>query len=125
MGLFKIATKMLSRDESMRNEIVHLLNDIFVVDIVETKSSVVSNQIENENNDQNVLTTHNDASSGSIYQSLSNQIACCMWQFLTANVDILPLFSLSQWQTIFDIIASTASQTDFAAMKAFEVSILL
>ena len=120
MGVFKIATKMLSRDESMRNEIMHLLDDLFVLN-AESNTKLLASQINGDNESNGVLNSNSENNSGCIYDSLSNQIACCMWQFLTANVDILPLFTLSQWQTIFDIIAATASRTDFATMKAFEV----
>ncbi len=52
---------------------------------------------------------------------LANQIACHMWKLLTSNVAVLPLLTLKQWQTLFDIIGATASSSDFAAMKSFEV----
>ena len=44
-----------------------------------------------------------------------------MWRLLTLNVSVLPVLTLEQWQTLFDIIAVTASAGGFASIKAFEV----
>lgn len=44
-----------------------------------------------------------------------------MWRVLTLNVDILPMLPLEQWQTLFTIIAISASAGGFASIKSFEV----
>ena len=47
-----------------------------------------------------------------------------MWRVLTLNVEVLPLLPLEQWQTLFAILAVTASAGGFSAIKSFEVSTL-
>lgn len=44
---------------------------------------------------------------------------------LTLNVERLPLLMLEQWQIIFSIIALGASSGSFAAIKSFEVRIIV
>jgi hypothetical protein len=46
-----------------------------------------------------------------------------MWRILTQNVDLLPVLSLEQWETLFKIISYNASAGSFAAFKSFEVSL--
>lgn len=53
--------------------------------------------------------------------ALSNQITAGMWRILTQNVDLLPLLSLEQWETLFRIIAFGSSSGSYAAFKSFEV----
>ena len=53
------------------------------------------------------------------------QVAAAMWKVLTLNVDILPLLPLEQWQTLFSIIAISASSGGFASIKSFEVGLHL
>jgi hypothetical protein len=44
-----------------------------------------------------------------------------IWKLLTHNVEVLPKFSLQQWEILFAIIAAGSGCSDFAAFKAFEV----
>lgn len=119
MGVFRIATRMLARDDHLRDEIMSLLDDLFVHAVSKKRSASVDLGTGASAGTGSGTATHVGACC--LYEALSPQIACCMWRFLTANVAILPLLSLRQWQTIFDIIAHTAATTDFAAMKSFEV----
>jgi hypothetical protein len=54
-------------------------------------------------------------------QGLANQIAAGMWKILTQNVDLLPILSLEQWETLFKIIAFGSNSSSFAAFKSFEL----
>lgn len=135
VGLFKIATKILSRDEYLRNEIMLLLDELFVQNMKQKDGrgdrneyiSYVDSNGDNIELKQSITdstpNTINENDTGiRLFDVLSNQIAFGLWKFLTANVASLPLLSLKQWQTVFDMIAAVAGKADFAAMKAFEVS---
>jgi hypothetical protein len=52
----------------------------------------------------------------------NGQLSAGIWALVTLNVDLLPLLSLEQWQTLFSIISKyAASSQSLAATKAFEV----
>ena len=48
-----------------------------------------------------------------------------MWLMLTQNVLVLPQLHLDQWQGLFDILKVAGRGGGFAAMKTFEVCLLI
>lgn len=164
-GVFKIATKMLSRGgDELRDDIMSLLQDLFVVvsgggittvtpgatvvsDFNPPKPTEYAGNASEKGSTHTVEITLDDSMGAGVNavvvsetevalsnsfsspndmaqtpaQTLSNQIAGHMWKFLTGNVSVLPLLSLKQWQTIFDIINATAGADQYAAVKSFEV----
>jgi len=105
-GVFKIATRMISR-EQMTSPVMELLGAIF------NASSKLNTSIDEETNDK-------IKAKNKLLRDVAELISSGMWRILTLNVSILPLLRLEHWQIIFDIIAVGASAGDYASIKAFE-----
>lgn len=140
LGLLKICTRMMSRDH-FSGAILELMGRIFArapsggTALSPTKaraggggliSSVGEEKKEGKEEEEDagytLTSPHFLPMSSHLLQHLSNQISAAMWRVLTLNVELLPLLPLEQWQTLFTIIAISASAGGFSAIKSFEVS---
>lgn len=132
LGLLKICTRMMSRDH-FSGAILELMGRIFArsppgpvaVSLSPSKSRAAAGLNSDEGDDAAGYTLSSPQflpMSAHLLHHLSNQISAAMWRVLTLNVELLPLLPLEQWQTLFTIIAISASAGGFSAIKSFEVS---
>jgi len=132
LGLLKICTRMMSRDH-FSGAILELMGRIFArsppgpvaASLSPTKGRAAAGLSSNEVDDDAGYTLASPQflpMSAYLLHHLSNQISAAMWRVLTLNVELLPLLPLEQWQTLFTIIAISASTGGFSAIKSFEVN---
>ena len=135
LGLLKICTRMMSRDH-FSGAILELMGRIFArspsgpvtAAASLSPSKARTGEINSNEEDDGGFTLSSPQflpMSSHLLQHLSNQISAAMWRVLTLNVELLPLLPLEQWQTLFTIIAISASTGGFSAIKSFEVSAFL
>lgn len=132
LGILKVCTRMISRDH-FSGTILELMGRIFARSSPATESlsppkGRTGGLDASEDDDSEAYTLskpHFPPISAHLLQHLSNQISAAMWRVLTLNVELLPMLPLEQWQTLFTIIAISASAGGFSAIKSFEVSYLL
>lgn len=123
-GVFKIATRMLSRQQ-LCNPIINLLYSVFGQVSNEhnkSKSAPVRLNLRKDsfcNPDTSSPPMDVDLRDYILFE-ISGQIASGMWIMLTQNVLILPNLRLEQWQYLFDVISMAARGGGYAAMKSFE-----
>lgn len=108
IGLFKIATRMIGREQAL-DSLIEVLGQIF---------GNYSRDIGSGNEERNASSSLPVA--WRPLTELAAQVAASMWRLLTQNVSVLPLLKLEQWQIVFDIIASGSDTGGYAAIKSFE-----
>jgi hypothetical protein len=147
IGIFKIATRLLSRQQ-LCGPIIHLLAHIFgqdenysaasktggggLVRLNHRKDSFCSPNVNTPSREVDLHDYILFEISGqvsfippSLSASLSHtppQISSGMWILLTQNAMVLPNLQLEQWQCLFDILSMAGRGGGYAAMKAFEVT---
>lgn len=141
VGLLKISTRMISREqyaETILELLGQLLTRVVASPPFTSSEDVRPTDLENGEADSNTQSATlllgavemNDqaqrtgpgvvAMRPELLAVFANQIAAAIWRLLTLNVDLLPLLPLGQWQSLFGIIAATATTGSYAAMKSFE-----
>merc|ERR1711871_99444 len=109
VGLFKIATRMLAR-KKVSASLLELLGNLF--------TSPTNRKDQTDRGDDGVKFPQ--CLPKKLLIEMAGQIAAGMVRLLTLNVSVLPILTLEQWQTLFDIISITASAGGFASIKSFE-----
>ena len=110
VGLFKIATRMLAR-KKVSSSLLELLGNLF--------TSPMDGKDEKMDRSNDAV-KHPQSLPKELLVEMSGQIAAGMFRLLTLNVSVLPVLTLEQWQTLFDVISVTASAGGFASIKSFE-----
>lgn len=132
LGLLKICTRMMSRDH-YSGTILELMGRIFArapgpVAVSPSPAKGRPGELNEDDEDDEdgcaLSRPQFPPMPSHLLQHLSNQISAAMWRVLTLNVELLPLLPLEQWQTLFTIIAVSASTGGFSAIKSFEVILL-
>lgn len=120
-GVLKLVARMLSRDH-YAGTMIELLGKIFAPLLRNSSDSGrKSESMSTLDIEDSTFATPNMTPARDGLSALANQITAGMWRILTQNVDLLPLLSLEQWETVFRIIAFGSNSGSYAAFKSFEV----
>eukprot|EP01039_Chlorochromonas_danica_P002473 gene2473-2708_t len=122
-GMLKIIARMLSRDHYAAT-MIELLGKVLaplIRPLEGRKSGLVAVGPGSFASDEEPVVGCPMTSTKEGLSLLINQVTVGMWRILTQNVDLLPLLSLEQWETIFRVIAFCSSSGSYAAFKSFEI----
>jgi hypothetical protein len=124
-GIFKMATRMISRDQ-MAGPILDLVGGLFTVSNITYTYDPPPSSNSAENSSSSPKSSHSSHKclppiSTELLSDVAEHISSGMWRLLTLNVSALPLLRLEHWQVIFDVIAVGAAAGGYASIKSFEV----
>lgn len=125
-GIFKIATRMISRDQ-MAGPILDLVGGLFTVSNITYTYDPPPSSCNNSSAEKSLCSSKSSPSSKFLppistvlLSDVAEHISSGMWRLLTLNVSALPLLRLEHWQVIFDVIAVGAAAGGYASIKSFE-----